>query len=1139
MEPYSREEKRRIFRNELFSLKEEGYLSDAIVETVAKAHHQYHTDLLALEEAPETVSIKAQPSKTLKTTKPVKPPKVKKTLSPEEIRERNITWSLNIGVIFLLIGGLFVATSTWESMTSLMKSGSIAVVSLLFYGIAYIAQRILKIEKTTFAFIVLGSLFLPIFILSLGWFGLLGPYLSIFGEGKYVLGMLGSILPIGVYLIFAKKLSARLFVWFSYVSLSAGAAFMLASLKLKTDYFYLGMMAFTALLIYCYHFLKGNSSYELFTKEFIPFVQVNLVLVSLFMLFFYDNEVIYGFNLILTAIVYLSMMYVSGRKEYHFVFTAMIVYAAYQLIENSFLDYFSEAVYALVGFGFVFVPRLLGDQFQLTKVFQYTSAIISGFAFIYITVEGILLRAGDPSIVLMLAYFIIGANFVYLSLNSAMPLFPYLSAVFAASGIFEAVALIVKPIEGIDFSLILFMTGFSQFLVFGMILKVKLLAIIRTSSKDIGLAAMVFGLLYALIFFQWWELGFMLLLSVLIAYLLIKKESRLFFKEAALWILPGSLGFSLIFFGEQLRASNSVYATEFGNAANFAVGALLVLMSSFIWNKVRERELSQASLYVSAILYAIANAYGIIGPVNLQWFQPLIFLIGIGVFYYLYKKIGTKLVPFFVSSEAVLFYFSVIQAILLQWEFTRTVQSLIASTCVVLLLLIAYFCRKQDANLSFAFAWTGHSLYPLALLFTLFFYHSEAVYSFLIALLVYAASTIVAKGEWQIKVFLYGSFTAIFFVVSTGLEHFFGHFDGQYEFPFTTGIILLFTILINDEFKKRTMYYLVPFSILGITSMLYSYPFELVPYLVTIAYVLMAVFYLHKINWDVLGIIPLFLLFVATGEYLFLTQMAPNSKMLLAGCIGVSLVVIGHFVYKRLVETGSKLTAIKFDGYTFISFLFFILMYIFVTEALWTQPIPGLLIAGTLFMQRKRVPGNFAVLPVILGGVYLLQPYYSVINGLTIHPLWDREVRVLPFIILIIFIRRMLKGRYSQVTKLIQWAVLIIVSLLLIQDGLASNTIYDAIIVGSLSLLSMIAGMSLQVKSYFFTGAGVLLLNVFLQTRPYWGNMPWWAYLLIAGFILITAASLNEWNKQKTLKGETTFITFLREKIVDRVKQWE
>jgi hypothetical protein len=328
MDQNIREESRKIFRKELFTLREEGYLSEAIVDTVVRAHHQYHLDLLEMEVKLPANEINAVDKKAV----PTKTPKVKKIRTPEEIRERNITWLLNIGVIFLLIGGLFVATSNWESMTSFMKSGSIAIVALLFYGIAFLTKKILKIDKTAFAFSVLGSLFLPIFILSLGWFGLLGPYLSIDGEGRFILGMLGSLLPIIVYYQFAKNLGSRLFVWFTFVSISLGTAFLLASLHLNIDFFYLGMMVFNAILILGYHQIKNMVAFKLYTAEFIPYIQVNLVLSTLFMLFLYDNEVVYSFNLLLTAIIYLSMMYVSGRKEYHFIFSIMLVYGAYQLI---------------------------------------------------------------------------------------------------------------------------------------------------------------------------------------------------------------------------------------------------------------------------------------------------------------------------------------------------------------------------------------------------------------------------------------------------------------------------------------------------------------------------------------------------------------------------------------------------------------------------------------------------------------------------------------------------------------------------------------------------------------------------------------------------------------------------------------
>ena len=57
MDPNQSEERRKNFRKELFLLREEGYLSEAIVDTVARAHHQYHLDLLEMELEPPSTEI--------------------------------------------------------------------------------------------------------------------------------------------------------------------------------------------------------------------------------------------------------------------------------------------------------------------------------------------------------------------------------------------------------------------------------------------------------------------------------------------------------------------------------------------------------------------------------------------------------------------------------------------------------------------------------------------------------------------------------------------------------------------------------------------------------------------------------------------------------------------------------------------------------------------------------------------------------------------------------------------------------------------------------------------------------------------------------------------------------------------------
>jgi hypothetical protein len=121
----------------------------------------------------------------------------------------------------------------------------------------------------------------------------------------------------------------------------------------------------------------------------------------------------------------------------------------------------------------------------------------------------------------------------------------------------------------------------------------------------------------------------------------------------------------------------------------------------------------------------------------------------------------------------------------------------------------------------------------------------------------------------------------------------------------------------------------------------------------------------------------------------------------------------------------------------------------------------------------------------------------------------------------------------------VQTVVLLLVTAVLVMDGLESNTLYDAIIIGVLSLLSIISGMQYRIKSYFFVGIGVLLLNVLLQTRPLWGNFPWWGYLVVAGLTLIGFAGFNELQKQKDGTESPTFLHKKKEQFRKKFKDWD
>jgi hypothetical protein len=168
--------------------------------------------------------------------------------------------------------------------------------------------------------------------------------------------------------------------------------------------------------------------------------------------------------------------------------------------------------------------------------------------------------------------------------------------------------------------------------------------------------------------------------------------------------------------------------------------------------------------------------------------------------------------------------------------------------------------------------------------------------------------------------------------------------------------------------------------------------------------------------------------------------------------------------------------------------------------------------------------------------ISLLIPYYKIIDEIinSVSPYLRTELYVLPFILLTISLKLKIWSNKNVMVK-VEWLLLLIISAILMTDALISSTIYDAIIIGVLSLASFLSGMSFKVKSYFFIGSGMLLLTIYTQTKPMWGNMPWWIYLLIGGITLIGFASFHEFQKQ----NKKNFLQNQKEKLKQKFKEWK
>lgn len=110
----------------------------------------------------------------------------------------SFTVLLIIGVLFIIIAGIIFSTTNWEYMSGITKAVLLVSTSLIFFTAGIISEKKLKLEKTGFAFFILGGLFLPVSVYGISYFEIMGKWFSLDGKGAYMVAavMLAVTVPV-------------------------------------------------------------------------------------------------------------------------------------------------------------------------------------------------------------------------------------------------------------------------------------------------------------------------------------------------------------------------------------------------------------------------------------------------------------------------------------------------------------------------------------------------------------------------------------------------------------------------------------------------------------------------------------------------------------------------------------------------------------------------------------------------------------------------------------------------------------------------------------------------------------------------------------------------------------------------------
>ncbi|KGP70918.1 hypothetical protein [Pontibacillus yanchengensis] len=751
--------RKRIFREELSELQQKGYIDQNDYYKVNAAYEQYQYDLLqpALEAEKEPyIDKNIQESSEAPTYKKPKKKKAKKQKTAEQIRERNITWSLILGVILLLTGGLVVGTSTWDQMGPVLKVFTLSFISLFFYGLSWVAGRLLNIHQTAFAFLTLGSLFIPIAFLSIGYFGLFGPYLSLYGDGREWLGLLAALFALPIYLVIAQRHQSRLFTWLSFLGSTFLVGFLLAGLEVSVDVFYLGLMVYNAALLALYHFYKTNSTVQLFMKELPPFAQLNLVISTLLLLNFYESEVFYSFNLLLTATIYMSMVFVYHSKYYQFVSHALVAYGLYELIHFTPLQQVDLVLYALIGLVYLGLQYMVKHDNFMKQVFYYTSALVSLAAFMYITVQGILLRGESSSFLLLIAYLVIVFNYGYLAYQTKRSVFAYFALIFVFVSAAQGFSLIELPWLQDHFALYMFCISS---LLYGWVWLYRKPTFMRTFQQSgfvMSVLVMVLFIIYATLEHPTgYDAGLLLVLFSGIAYVTWRTTFHKGWQDAALWAHPISIALGMFALHPQLSSWFPMYQDQL--IVHVACTGLLLLIVQYCWKQLGVKAFENASFIIGQIVFSISLMMVVSGDygLNVDTVLPLLLLIAIGVYTLLLYTYRYVWMWWLVSGTTLAFYGSLFNPLNIQGIAGTVTFSFVAPIVLIALAEIIGLRWRYGKQ---SFFWLAHIIQPFLVAGGVLLFVSTQGFSpflYLLPLAMYLYSTVKATIPWQQYSFLY------------------------------------------------------------------------------------------------------------------------------------------------------------------------------------------------------------------------------------------------------------------------------------------------------------------------------------------------------------------------------------------------
>lgn len=235
--------------------------------------------------------------------------------APPAIRQGTV--ALVVGVVFVILAGLIFATTAWRILPDLFKVVLVLAFSGIFFGASAIADHRLNIRGTSKAFYILGSIFLFVAVLAVGFFRLLGPEFSLTGRRRHLLLLAGTVFTELALFAGLRKFTETVYAGCCLSGLTVAAALLTASFHPGRLGFALGMACYGLLVTGAAQFLarrKKESALPGILRIFPMFATINLWGISALVLIVLGTGVTTAAAAFLMAGVHLFLGLDPGRN---------------------------------------------------------------------------------------------------------------------------------------------------------------------------------------------------------------------------------------------------------------------------------------------------------------------------------------------------------------------------------------------------------------------------------------------------------------------------------------------------------------------------------------------------------------------------------------------------------------------------------------------------------------------------------------------------------------------------------------------------------------------------------------------------------------------------------------------------------